>query len=321
VRYWLSFAVFFTVVTALAAIVGGAILGFPLVAVVGIAAVAYLLAVASDLLPPGRPLARELHDEQAWGHDGMHRRILEQDMTVYRAPESAALRADTPEPPEAGEPDMPVAEADGASPAARRTPPPILTLLAAAGLVVVVLLMAGFAGGRTGGAAAGRGPERSSVLGFAAPTATPTTSPVTPVTASPTERPVASPASTASTTPATATAAPTLSPTPPPAATAAAVSNISGRYRLIDTISSGPYAGQQYAFNVTLTQLGSAVSGNGGGLKLTGNRIGNHLHLEFSRGKGTGRFDWEIQADGNLAGTFTDDAAGNSGASSATRGR
>jgi len=124
--------------------------------------------------------------------------------------------------------------------------------------------------------------------GTASPTAT--TQPRQPETpATETPRPV-TPARSASPVPQTANAAPGLN----------------GRFRIIDTVTTGQGSGTVVSFDVSLQQNGTTVTGGNGELNLSGRMEGNTLRAQFVQpGLGyTGTFTWQLDASGG-SGEFT----------------
>jgi hypothetical protein len=144
----------------------------------------------------------------------------------------------------------------------------------------------------------------------------------------PTSTPMQSPeAAELSTPPATrvTTAEPTVAPTPVPSpppspATVAATpvprpaaetpvaleaSNLSGRWRIVDTVAEGAGVGQTFSFDVVLTQSGFSFSGGNLELSLAGNVGGSSVTAQFTQPSGiTGSFSWSLGPGGNGSGTF-----------------
>ena len=115
-------------------------------------------------------------------------------------------------------------------------------------------------------------------------------------------------------------------PTPvPPRATPATQPQLeagwmSGRWQITDTVTQGPDTGASFAFVVTLNEAGGRVSGSGDGLSLDGARQGTLIRVDFFRtGAAAGVFEWQVQPDGTLVGTFEDFGGNNGGVSVARR--
>lgn len=101
------------------------------------------------------------------------------------------------------------------------------------------------------------------------------------------------------------TATPTVETTAAPDPTVAASHDLSGRWRIVDTVTDGTGAGQTFTFDVTLTQSGFSLSGGSFELSLTGVIDGQSIRAEFTQPSGvTGLFSWTLGADGNASGTF-----------------
>ena len=160
--------------------------------------------------------------------------------------------------------------------------------------------------------------SKGAAVATAASTQTPTATP------SPTEMP--SPTPTATLEP------PTPTPTPPPptptprpptptptVGAAAGTAVVAGRWTLTDTVTRGDASGSVFSFNITIAQAGAVITGGGGGLTIRGTVSGNRISATFTRAGGGGAFEWTMQGDGSLAGTFSDEGAGNSGTSIARR--
>jgi hypothetical protein len=82
---------------------------------------------------------------------------------------------------------------------------------------------------------------------------------------------------------------------------------LNGRWQIIDTVQEGPGVGQTFSIPVDLRDVGGEITGASPEFELTGRRRGNHIRIEFTRANGSrGTFEWNVQPDGNLAGTFVD---------------
>jgi hypothetical protein len=105
-------------------------------------------------------------------------------------------------------------------------------------------------------------------------------------------------------------AAPTVpaTPAPLPAAETPAASehsNLSDRWRIVDTVSEGAGSGQTFVFDVVLLQSGSSVSGGNFELSLAGTLDASGLTAQFTQPSGiTGNFSWSLGSGGNGSGTF-----------------
>jgi len=112
--------------------------------------------------------------------------------------------------------------------------------------------------------------------------------------------------------------------TPLPAASGAAPGqsavDLSGTWQITDSVTYGAGSGQSFSFGVALSQQGTAISGSGDGLSLSGTVNGTAVHVSYTQDNGTtGSFDWTAGADGgSLAGTFTN-SSGNGGTSAGQR--
>lgn len=142
-------------------------------------------------------------------------------------------------------------------------------------------------------------------------------------TAPPTNARTVAPTQSATTPP---TTAPTHTPTRAPTATPTKVTyNVTGRWQLADTVTFGRDTGQTYTFTVDFVERddGLLVTGSGSGLKFDGYRQGDFVKLDFTRDNGDpgGFFEWRIQPDGRLVGTYEDYRTNNGGNSIATRQR
>ncbi len=176
----------------------------------------------------------------------------------------------------------------------------------------------------------------------ASPTAAPAAAPSARAT-SPAATPTQTPPATRSPAPATrspepvtpsptptrpATRTPTQMPQPRPAATNSpdagaggwGAIDLSGSWQITDGVTYGPGSGQSFSFTITLSQRGTAFSGAGDGLSISGTVSGATLHAEYAQDNGSdGTFDWVLAPDGDsFNGTFTN-SSGNGGTSSGQR--
>lgn len=123
---------------------------------------------------------------------------------------------------------------------------------------------------------------------------------------------------------------PSTSPTPFPnstepasspsagAASGAAV-DLSGAWRIVDTITEGIGIGQTFAFDVTLLQSGAAVTGGNAELSLAGALTGATFVAQFNQPSGiSGTFQWTLTDEGNGAGR-SDSSVPNGGSSQLLR--
>jgi hypothetical protein len=119
-----------------------------------------------------------------------------------------------------------------------------------------------------------------------------------------------------SATPTSPAAGRSASSTTPQATVTAAPTDISGRWALVDTVTNGPGTGAQFSFAITISQQGSAVSGMGSGLTLTGVIDGGTIRASYVQDNGsTGGFVWSLDAtSGAFTGSFTN-SIGNAGES------
>lgn len=115
------------------------------------------------------------------------------------------------------------------------------------------------------------------------------------------------------------TPTPTVEATAPPDPSAAAPPGLSGRWRIVDTVTDGAGAGQIFTFDVVLTQSGSSFSGGNFELSLSGVIAGDSITAQFAHPSGiTGSFAWTLGADGTASGAF-ESSAPNSGTSQLIR--
>jgi hypothetical protein len=296
VKRWLTFALFLGVLLAWALVFGWALLGWsPIFIAVGVTAL-YSLAVALDLLPPGRTKRDE--DESTGSEPGVER---------PREPEAIPARLASPAYAYARVDDEDDEEHDRRA----ATAGAILVSAAAGGLAII--------------AAAiffrllndDSGPDRQVVP---VPTEVlPTETVVPSATATRTPSPTATP---------TETPEPTATPVPPTPIPATATPtrpsqqqvgiDVSGTWELRDTVISGPGAGESIAFSIELEQDGAAVSGGGSGLQIQGTIDGNIINVTFTRTGGSGRFTWRLVGNA-LVGSFEDFGANNEGTSIGVR--
>lgn len=175
-------------------------------------------------------------------------------------------------------------------------------------------------GGITVLAANGASTNRSAApsAGATSPTSLPARTPSAAATAAPATRtPAPAAASRTATRPPqrpVATATPDRSAFTEPAA------DLSGSWQITDDVSYGPGSGQSFSFSVTLRQQGTAFSGTGDGLSISGTVNGFSLHADYVQDNGSGgSFDWTLAPDGaSFSGSFTN-SSGNGGASSGQR--
>jgi hypothetical protein len=82
---------------------------------------------------------------------------------------------------------------------------------------------------------------------------------------------------------------------------------LNGRWQVIDTVQEGPGAGRTFSIPVDLRDVGGEITGASAEFELSGQRRGNQIRIEFTRANGSrGTFEWTVQPDGNLVGTFVD---------------
>lgn len=164
------------------------------------------------------------------------------------------------------------------------------------------------------------------------PPATPTTAPTSEPTAAPAGVPTEAPAATvaagetSAATPAdldVPAEPPTPTPTPDPIVTeteALQAGWLTGRWEVTNTVERGPGTGETTSIVVDLHEAAGQVEGTGEGLTLSGVRQGEAFAIIFRRPDGSGgRYVWTTRPDGRLAGTFAEEATGNSGTSTAHR--
>lgn len=300
-RRWLAAALFLAVLLPFAAAMAALLPGVPAIAGPGAVLVLYPLGVWLDLLPPGRPGAEDA-------------------ALADTAPAIERARIRHAVPPSPGQPlvDGYIPLAGGAlaghatssatEPRATRAP---LVWKAVAGvgvLTVGVLLIA--AVGRAGGGAA-RDSNPFAVAGVRAPA-------LPPASPSPEQSALAgagalTPFGTAAASPTSTPAAstPTLMPTP------GSPAPLAGRYELVNTVTSGGARGQSFRFAVTFRQQRDAVLASGDGLRIEGQRAGDVVRASYDQAGSSGLFEWTVQQDGSLTGSFRDAGSGVTGTSAA----
>lgn len=301
-RRWLAAALFLAVLLPFAAAMAALLPAVPAIAGPGVVLVLYPLGVWLDLLPPGRPGAEDAA-------------LAETAPAIERARIRHAV------PPSPGQPlvDGYIPLATGAlaghanrgataAPGASHAP---LVWKAAAGVGVltiglVLITVAARAGG--GGA---RDSNPFAVAGVRAPVLPPASpspeqSALTGAGAlTPSSTVVASPTSTS------AVSTPTLTPTP------GSPAPLAGRYELVNTVTSGGARGQSFRFAVTFRQQRDAVLASGDGLRIEGQRAGDVVRASYDQAGSSGLFEWTVQQDGSLTGSFRDAGSGVTGTSAA----
>ncbi len=92
-----------------------------------------------------------------------------------------------------------------------------------------------------------------------------------------------------------------------PAAPVAALANLSGQWRVMDTVEEGVGAGQTFTFDVSLNQSGNRVSGGNSGIQIEGIVTGQTALLTYAQPAlgYSGTFTWFLGTDGTIAGRFT----------------
>jgi hypothetical protein len=96
-----------------------------------------------------------------------------------------------------------------------------------------------------------------------------------------------------------------------PAATqivpAAVSGDFSGRWRIVDTITSGSGAGQTFTFDVSLQQTGNTISGGNAGIQINGSVSGQTATVTYTQPAlgHTGTFSWTLVSAARAEGTFT----------------
>jgi hypothetical protein len=138
--------------------------------------------------------------------------------------------------------------------------------------------------------------------------------------------------------------APANSNRPTPAPTPTKAPNLSGEWKLVNTIeqtSYPAYANLRLGYHLVINQTGTEFTGDGEKVLENGRSMADNertpIHVTGSvdqsgvsatfveeglRRKTSGRFEWTLTADGNqLRGTFVSTAAKSSGSSVATRER
>ncbi|MEO6397299.1 MAG: hypothetical protein ABIP13_02410 [Tepidiformaceae bacterium] len=304
-RYWLAAGIFLCAFLAFVVGIGWGVFGINPMLLAALAIATYVLAVAMDVLPPGRP-------------DSMRNESADE-----LAPSSPPLREQPHAAPlwhresyEEDEEESPGAVAPGFGRSDR-----VSTLFTLFGGSLVAFGVALLVVGLTT-----RGNENpSSPLdrpGTAAATAPNTASATATPTPAPSTRAIATAVTpTVISAPPTATPAPpTPVPAPAPDTHSAAVEQqsatpLTGRWLLTDTVTAGPGAGEIYRFSVSVLEAGGQVTGGGDGLTISGRRFGTQVSVSFVRPGGSGEFNWSVGPDGRLIGTFSDAGAGNGGSS------
>ena len=110
--------------------------------------------------------------------------------------------------------------------------------------------------------------------------------------------------------PAGATQAPAI-PTQPSAPTqvipAAVSGDFSGRWRIVDTITSGAGTGQSFTFDVSLQQTGNRITGGNAGIQIDGTVSGQTATVTYTQPAlgHTGGFTWTLVSAARAEGTFT----------------
>jgi hypothetical protein len=143
-------------------------------------------------------------------------------------------------------------------------------------------------------------------------TSSPSTPRPTPMVATTTEAaavatPTAPPPTTARPPPdATTMAAPTAeAPRAQEAGPAAPQPNLSGRWRIVDTVTEGAGTGESFVFDVTLAQTGTSLTGGNFELSIAGEVAGDVVTAAFTQPGGiSGTFQWALDESGGAGGTF-----------------
>ncbi len=321
-RYWLAFLLFLCVMLALAVALGVFLLGLPFAPVIAAAVVLYCAAVELDVLPPGRPLARARREaklDQAAPHTDM-------DDALYRAAQLTgevgagarasaggghATRARLPaaDDPLYAEPRY--SYLPYTPPGQRRRHPFVLAAAAGMGVIAAGGLWFGLGtlalGGGGSNATNPNGVDNGGgrVISGAQAADTPTPAPT--VAPGETETPEATPGT------------PTAKPTPR-GTKVVQVASLTGRWQITDSVTStGEGSGQTYRFIVELKEAGSAITGLGDGLAITGTRQGNLVQVQFVQSGHSGVFEWTATSDDVLQGSFSVDNGGSSGRSVGSR--
>ncbi len=96
-------------------------------------------------------------------------------------------------------------------------------------------------------------------------------------------------------------------PAPPVQQPAVRVSNFSGNWRVVDTVTSGEGTGQTYTFDITLSQTGDRLQGGNGGITINGIVEGSTASATFTQQdlSITGTFVWTLTIDGSATGSFS----------------
>jgi hypothetical protein len=112
-----------------------------------------------------------------------------------------------------------------------------------------------------------------------------------------------------------------IQPSAPTQVIPAAVSgDFNGRWRIVDTITSGSGAGQSFTFDVSLQQTGNRISGGNAGIEIDGTVSGQVATVTYTQpALGlTGGFTWTLVSATQAEGTFTSSVP-NSGTSTMQR--
>ncbi|OAI44177.1 hypothetical protein AYO38_10005 [bacterium SCGC AG-212-C10] len=338
-RYWLSFALFLSVLLALVMLVAAFVAPGAGVWWAMVAVALYVVFVVLDLVPPGR----QLHGPATPEHPAL---VTSEELGLPDSPDyvpgplsRARLRSALPATNVLQSNTAPFSAAAAAPPAAttgaavaapgiRRRPPAFdrfmaVVVIGMVSVVALVLLFVRMVSGGGGNQVPGVSTNATETAGHA--TATPTASPEPTAThmPSPSPTPTATQSPTATSTP-TSSSTPTRAPaTATPTRTGTATQQppaplVSGTWEFRDTVTQGSDRGESFEFTVTLTESRGVITGSGDGLTFNGERIGNNVTLRFTRRGGSGLFVLRLQGD-TMTGTFTDDGADNSGTAIARR--
>ncbi|MGI8926880.1 MAG: hypothetical protein ACR2HN_09585 [Tepidiformaceae bacterium] len=292
-RYWLSFGLFLLVLVGFVALLAWAFAPGTLAWAPFLAAIIYVAAALLDLAPPGRP---------------------QQTAAVIASRPTHGVPPATVIPSRAARRVQPAA-ADARARAGPRLSNTALfaVVLAFAGVAVAVATALALLS-----SSGDDGPPASDDAVVAA-TLTPAVSPTARATATRTATAAPTPSATAVPPTATPTALPATptpvppDPTPPPARATAGPISLTGRWQIVDTVTTGRDAGQTFTFTVDMQESLNLIVGSGGGFILLGERRGASAIVSYTRIGGSGVFRWLVQSDGTLSGTFEDLGAGNSG--------
>lgn len=310
VRYWLSAGVCFFALAAVAAMFGALVPRIGTWTPVLIVAMVYPLLVAFDLLPPGLP-------------NSTHHR-WPQHLPRRQRPTAEALAARRNRVPAPKKRPRPYTATPELLP---MHPPPdvrfgngmfavaVFSVLAVALVFARYSVQSNFQPDATPAmvlsgewqppapeGVAGVQPPASAAVPSAQPASTevpPTPTPLPPTATPESEEPTPAP-----------TEPPRPAPTPNPVTSLAEALQagwMTGRWAVLDVIKEGPNAGESALLIIDLQESGGQVTGQGSELELTGTHDGPNVRLNFRRADGSGgRFEWVIQADGSVAGTFED---------------